>query len=108
MRELETLKRQHIAYAAVLVRDYDEAKDYYTRILGFDSVEDTPQPDGKRWVLLAPPGSREPRLLLAKASTPEQFSQIGAKTDPKRMATFRLGAARFALSTETLVPWSTH
>jgi catechol 2,3-dioxygenase-like lactoylglutathione lyase family enzyme len=80
MRELETLKRQHIAYVAVLVRDYDEAKDYYTRILGFDSVEDTPQPDGKRWVLLAPPGSREARLLLAKASTPEQFSQIGRQT----------------------------
>lgn len=35
---------------------------------------------GKRWVLTAPPGSSETRLLLAKAATPEQESRVGNQT----------------------------
>jgi hypothetical protein len=35
---------------------------------------------GKRWVLLAPPGSIETRLLLAKASSSRQLSRIGNQT----------------------------
>jgi lactoylglutathione lyase len=70
-------KRQHIAHVALLVRDYDEAKDYYIKSLGFDLVGDTRLADGKRWVLVAPPGASETRLLLAKASAPEQVAQIG-------------------------------
>jgi catechol 2,3-dioxygenase-like lactoylglutathione lyase family enzyme len=71
---------QHLSCVALLVRDYDEARDYYTRVLGFDLVEDTPLPDGKRWVLLAPPGARETRLLLAKAASPAQAARIGDQT----------------------------
>jgi catechol 2,3-dioxygenase-like lactoylglutathione lyase family enzyme len=71
---------QHLGCVALLVRDYDEARDYYTRVLGFDLVEDTPLPDGKRWVLLAPPGARETRLLLAKAASPAQAARIGDQT----------------------------
>ena len=68
---------QHIAHITLLVRDYDEARDYYSRVLGFAVVEDTPLDDGKRWLLLAPPGSRETRLLLAKASSPGQLARVG-------------------------------
>ena len=68
---------QHIAHVTLLVRDYDEARDYYSRVLGFAVVEDTPLDDGKRWLLLAPPGSRETRLLLAKASSPGQLARVG-------------------------------
>jgi catechol 2,3-dioxygenase-like lactoylglutathione lyase family enzyme len=68
---------QHLGSVALIVRDYDEAKDYYTRGLGFDLIEDTPLGDGKRWVLVAPPGARETRLLLAKAASPEQAARIG-------------------------------
>ena len=73
-------KRQSIGYVAVVVRDYDEAIAYYCGVLGFDLVEDTPQPSGKPWVLVAPPGSRETRLLLTRAATPEQAARIGNQT----------------------------
>jgi catechol 2,3-dioxygenase-like lactoylglutathione lyase family enzyme len=69
---------QHaIAAVALLVRDYDEAIAFYTRCLDFELVQDTPLGAGKRWVLLAPPGSRETRLLLAQATTAEQDLHVG-------------------------------
>lgn len=70
----------HIGAVALLVRDYDEAIAYYTGTLGFDLVEDTDLGGGKRWVLVAPPGSRETRLLLARAAAPEQADRIGDQT----------------------------
>lgn len=73
-------KHQRIGYVALLVRDYDEAKAYYCGVLGFDLIEDTPLSNGKRWVLVAPPGSTETRLLLARAVTPEQSSRVGGQT----------------------------
>jgi catechol 2,3-dioxygenase-like lactoylglutathione lyase family enzyme len=73
-------KRQHIAYVALVVRDYDEAKAYYCGVLGFELIEDTALADGKRWVLVTPPGSRETRLLLARAATPEQAKRLGDQT----------------------------
>lgn len=73
-------KRQHIAYVAVVVRDYEEAKAYYCGVLGFELIEDTVLPEGKRWVLVAPPGSHETRLLLARAATPKQAKRVGNQT----------------------------
>lgn len=72
------MAQQQIGAVAVVVRDYDEAKAWYTGVLGFDLVEDTPMGDGKRWLLVAPPGG--PNLLLARAATPEQESRIGDQT----------------------------
>jgi len=72
--------RQHLAYVAILVRDYDESKAFYVGVLGFEEVEDTPLENGKRWVLVAPPGSRETRLLLAQAANEHQASRIGDQT----------------------------
>jgi len=71
---------QTIAHIALVVSDYDEAIDYYTRVLGFELLEDTPREPGKRWVLVAPPGSRGTALLLAKAASPEQTSRVGNQT----------------------------
>jgi len=70
---------QHIGNVALIVKDYDEAIAFYTRMLGFELIEDTPL-EGKRWVLVAPPNSQGPRLLLAKAETAEQKSRIGNQT----------------------------
>ncbi len=67
----------HIGALTLVVRDYDEARDWYTRVLGFELLEDTPLGGGKRWLRVAPPGSRETALLLAKAATPEQAAAIG-------------------------------
>ena len=70
--------KQSIAHVALVVRDYDEAIDFYTNKLHFTLVEDTYQPEqDKRWVVVAPPGSAGATLLLARASRPEQEPFIG-------------------------------
>jgi catechol 2,3-dioxygenase-like lactoylglutathione lyase family enzyme len=71
------MPRQHIGYITLLVRDYEEAISYYTGKLGFEIVEDSDLGRGKRWVLVAPPGSSETRLVLAKAASESQISRIG-------------------------------
>ncbi|BBM87655.1 VOC family protein [Candidatus Uabimicrobium amorphum] len=73
--------KQSILHIALVVRDYDEALDFYTNKLHFTIVEDTYQPaQDKRWVVIAPPGSSEATLLLARASTPQQENFIGNQT----------------------------
>ena len=69
----------HLAHIALLVRDYDEAIDFYTRILGFSLTEDTTLTTEKRWVLVTPPGGGC-SLLLAKAANEEQAKFIGNQT----------------------------
>ena len=73
--------KQSIGHVALVVRDYDEAIEFYTKKLHFTLVKDTYQPEqDKRWVLVAPPGSTGTTLLLARASTPEQKAFIGNQT----------------------------
>jgi len=76
------LTTHRIVHVALVVRDYDEAIDFYTRILGFTLVEDTYQPEqDKRWVIVAPAGSAGgATLLLARATTAEQEKAIGNQT----------------------------
>ncbi|GAB5560243.1 MAG: VOC family protein [Synoicihabitans sp.] len=69
--------KQTIGTLSLVVPDYDEAIAFYVNKLGFDLVEDTDLGNGKRWVLVAPPGSHGTRLLLAKAASPEQEHAIG-------------------------------
>ncbi|MEO5622372.1 MAG: VOC family protein [Dokdonella sp.] len=71
---------QFISAVALVIPDYDEAIAYYTQVLGFDLIEDSPREPGKRWVLIAPPGSHGTRLLLARAATPVQRERIGDQT----------------------------
>ena len=72
--------KQAIGYIALVVRDYDEAIDFYVHKLGFTLVEDTfIEEQNKRWVLVAPPGS-ETRLLLARAVGTDQSARIGDQT----------------------------
>ena len=69
-----------IASLTLVVRDYDEAIDFFIKCLRFELIEDTPMENGKRWVLVTPSGSKGASLLLAKADTPEQKNQIGNQT----------------------------
>jgi catechol 2,3-dioxygenase-like lactoylglutathione lyase family enzyme len=70
-----------IVHIALVVRDYDEAIEFYTGKLGFQLIEDTFQPEeNKRWVVVAPPGSRGTTILLARASKPEQEAFVGNQT----------------------------
>jgi catechol 2,3-dioxygenase-like lactoylglutathione lyase family enzyme len=73
--------KQSIVHVALVVKDYDEALEFYTKKLHFTVVEDSYQPEqDKRWVVVAPPGSSGTTLLLARASKPEQETFIGNQT----------------------------
>ncbi|HET6845274.1 MAG TPA: VOC family protein [Anaerolineales bacterium] len=73
--------QQSLMHVALVVRDYDEAIDFFCHKMHFRLVEDTYQPEqDKRWVVVAPPGSDGANLLLARASTPEQEAAIGKQT----------------------------
>src|SRR5690606_15377985 len=75
----EACMAQTLALVTLLVHDYDEALDWFVGRLGFVPVEDRPVPEqGKRWVVIAPPGGRPScRLLMARASTPDQQALVG-------------------------------
>ncbi|HEU4671186.1 MAG TPA: VOC family protein [Dyella sp.] len=68
---------QSLAQLTLLVNDYDEAIAWYTGRLGFRLREDTPLGEGKRWVVVAPPGADGTGLLLARAATDEQRAAVG-------------------------------
>jgi catechol 2,3-dioxygenase-like lactoylglutathione lyase family enzyme len=73
--------KQSIVHIALVVRDYDEALDFYLNKLNFVLIEDTYQPEqDKRWVVVAPPGGTGTTLLLARASKPEQEPFVGNQT----------------------------
>jgi catechol 2,3-dioxygenase-like lactoylglutathione lyase family enzyme len=67
---------QKITHVTLLVRDYNEAIEFFRGAMGFQLIEDMPLGDGKRWVLVGPRGSTGSNLLLAQA-TPDQSSSIG-------------------------------
>ena len=70
--------KQNLIHVALVVKDYDEAIDFYVNKLKFELIEDSYQPEqDKRWVVVAPPNSSGATLLLAKASKPEQEDFIG-------------------------------
>ena len=69
---------QSILHVALVVKDYDEAIEFYCNKLKFTLVDDTYQAEqDKRWVVVSPPGSNGTNLLLARASTAEQEQFIG-------------------------------
>ena len=80
--------KRTLGLVALVVRDYDEAIDFFVGTLDFTLVEDRPVPEqNKRWVVVAPPGSVDPgaksagaHLLLARASNDEQATRIGNQT----------------------------
>ena len=73
--------KQSLAHVAIVVRDYDEAIEFYTKKLHFTLVEDIYQPEqDKRWVTVSPPGSTGSTLLLARPSKPGQEKYIGNQT----------------------------
>ena len=76
--------KQSIVHIALVVNDYDEAIDFYTKKLNFDLIEDTYQAEqDKRWVVVSPQGSNGTTILLAKASKPIQKDFIGNVPTPK-------------------------
>ena len=73
--------KQTIVHIALVVKDYDDAIEFYTEKLNFELIEDIYQPEqDKRWVVVAPPNSTGTTILLARASNPEQEKYIGNQT----------------------------
>ncbi|EJH47863.1 glyoxylase [Vibrio cholerae CP1046(19)] len=69
--------QQQIGNIALVVENYDDAIEFYTKKLQFSLVEDTDLGGGKRWVQVSPPNSNGTNLLLAQASTEEQAQFVG-------------------------------
>ena len=72
--------KQSLAHIAIVVNDYDEAIEFYTKKLHFILIEDTKLSETKRWVIVSPTGSAGTNLLLARAANEEQKSRIGNQT----------------------------
>ncbi len=72
--------QQQIGAIALVVKDYDDAIDFYTQKLQFELIEDTDLGNGKRWVQVSPPNANGANLLLAQASTEEQLKSVGNQT----------------------------
>lgn len=68
-----------LAMVTFVVRDQDEALRFFTGALRFDVIEDRVRDDGKRWLVVAPPGGRGATLLLARAANDAQAAAIGAQ-----------------------------
>jgi len=92
---------QRLALVTLVVRDYDEAIEYFTQGLGFRLAEDAPRPDGKRWVVVQPPNESGTALLLARAANPEQERAIGNQTGGR--VGFFLYTDDFAASYEAML-----
>ncbi len=71
---------QNIIQLSLVVKDYDEAIDFYTKKVGFELIEDTVLSETKRWVVVKPKGEKSCGLLLAKAANKEQEERIGNQT----------------------------
>ncbi len=75
-----------LALTALIVREYNEAIEFYVNTLGFRLVEDTDlsmcdNPGaGKRWVVVSPAGPNTGGLLLARAEGEDQLSRVGNQT----------------------------
>jgi catechol 2,3-dioxygenase-like lactoylglutathione lyase family enzyme len=64
----------------LIVDDYDRAKHFYCDVLGFECVSDSPLPEGKRWLVVKPPGGDGAGLLLARADGAAEQEVIGSQT----------------------------
>jgi catechol 2,3-dioxygenase-like lactoylglutathione lyase family enzyme len=72
---------QRLGLVALVVDDYDDALGFFVGKLGFECVEDRVVPEqGKRWVVVAPPGASGTQPLLARATTPGQARAVGQQT----------------------------
>jgi catechol 2,3-dioxygenase-like lactoylglutathione lyase family enzyme len=86
--------KQAILHVALVVRDYDEAIEFFTSVLDFELIEDTYIPEqDKRWVTVRPPGSEGASILLARPSNEDQKNYVGNQTGGR--VTFFLGTDDF-------------
>ena len=66
-----------IAHITLVVKNYDEAIDFYVNKLNFNLIKDTILDQNKRWVLVSPNLEQSCNLLLAEAANDIQNNAIG-------------------------------
>ena len=71
---------QRIGHVTLVVRNYDEAIEFFTNAMGFELLEDSQLDAQKRWVVVGPKGATGTTLLLAEAASSEQRATIGNQT----------------------------
>jgi catechol 2,3-dioxygenase-like lactoylglutathione lyase family enzyme len=69
--------KQHISSICLLVKDFDDAIEFYTKKLHFLIIEDTKLEENKRWVTISPRGNNSCHLLLEKAIGKEPLTAAG-------------------------------
>jgi catechol 2,3-dioxygenase-like lactoylglutathione lyase family enzyme len=74
------MSRNSLFLVSLVVDTYDRAKTFYCDGLGFECLEDTVQPEDKRWLVVRPRGGEGAALLLAEASDDAQRAAIGNQT----------------------------
>lgn len=94
-----------LALATLVVRDYDDAIDFYVNKVGFTLTSDEPQSPNKRWVVVAPPDGGT-GLLLAKADGPDQLAAVGNQTGGR--VAFFLATDDFAATHARMVAAGVH
>jgi len=68
-----------IGYVTILVKDYDEAIQFYTEKLGFELLADNSFGNGMRWVSIAPSSNNETSIVLVEANTSEKIERLGSQ-----------------------------
>jgi predicted enzyme related to lactoylglutathione lyase len=68
-----------IVHTALIVREYEEAMEFYCGKLGFTVTEDA-QLKNKRWIRIKAPGGEGSEILLSKAVNEKQQASIGNQT----------------------------
>lgn len=72
--------KQFVSMISLLVPDYDEGVAFYVGQMGFNLLENAKLEDGKRWVVVAPPGAQELKILLVEAKGRRQKARVGDQT----------------------------
>jgi len=83
--------REMIVKAAqftILVKDQEEAKQFYTERLGFVVCSDMEFGPGSRYVAVAPREGNETLFELVKADTPDQIALIGKQSADQVLVMF--------------------
>jgi predicted enzyme related to lactoylglutathione lyase len=69
---------ERLSHVTTIVKDIDEALDFYTKKLGFMKVTDNRIGDGYRWVTVAPKGQQGLEIVLQHPD-PAMHGAEGAK-----------------------------
>jgi catechol 2,3-dioxygenase-like lactoylglutathione lyase family enzyme len=66
-------------FVTILVKNYDEALEFYTNKLGFIKKNDQSFGKGLRWLTVAPSDNSGIEIVFVEADTPEKLERVGSQ-----------------------------